>query len=169
MSEHPPLWQVVLDWLADDEPISVLYPYDEVAVLHRLKDLAALGEHPSMDEFRNYFRARQDHWGESERKVCEAWKKLLRNPGHRFKALHRYEYQDQPFYTVEWLIEQHGLAPGLRERISAVAHSRLDALIAAADQGTRAEYEEAQRLFALSRHSIAHLRRARFGGPFDDT
>jgi hypothetical protein len=157
--QDQPLWQVALDHIADDAFINLLYPYDELHVLHVLQDVAAMGEEPSVEEFRGYLRTKRDSWGESEKKVCLAWKKLFRNPGHRFKALRGYEYRDQPFFTIERLIEERRMEPGIRERIAGVFHRRVDQLVDAADSGSRVEYDDARHLFGLVRYSIVELRR----------
>jgi hypothetical protein len=170
------LWQLALDRyrkIPDGTGgyFDLLHPFDDVLVIHDLQDLRDLGEEPTVAEFRAYLRSVRRSYGSGEKRMCEIWKKLLANPGHRFRVVRERgaEWRAQPYSVAEQLISRVGLKTSVPERLAAVACRRVNELVAAADYGTRAEFDAAQKRLGHARGSIDRLRQLRFGFPWDDT
>jgi hypothetical protein len=170
-----PLWQYALDRYSEVPDgtggfFDRLHPFDDSLVIHDLQDLRDLGEEPSVVEFREYLRTVRHQWGPREKKLVDVWKYLLANPGHDFKILRerKTEWRPAPYRVAEQLVEQHKLSPSVPARLEAVIKRQAEQLVAAADQGTRREYEHAWNRLGLARRSVAELRRLRFGWSSED-
>jgi len=170
-----PLWQYALDRYREVPDgtggfFDRLHPFDDSSVIHDLQDLRDLGEEPSGAEFREYLRTVRHQWGPREEKMVEVWKCLLANPGHRFHVLRerKTEWRPEPYRAAEQLIEQHKLSPSVPARLEVVMKRQAEQLVAAADHGTRQQYEHAWNRLGLARRSVAELRRLRFGWSSED-
>jgi hypothetical protein len=139
-------------------------------VIHQLQDLRDLGEEPSVVEFREYLCSVRRYWGSREKEVVKVWQRLLQNPGHDFRALRERvtEWRPEPYAVAEQLIEQHNLPISVPARLEAVLKRRAEELVAAADHGTRQDYDEASKRLRFARRSVAELRRRRFGWSHED-
>lgn len=160
------LWQVALRHLTEGQ-INWLYPLDRVHIIRLLRDLHAVGERPEVKTLRAYAKGLWPEWGASERWVCDRWREIRDNPARRFRFMKDLEYEEQPFHLMQYLIEENGLEP-LESRIDRVAHTALDAYGHAAVGGSRDEFDASRRALDQAVRSIVLLRRARFGGPFED-
>ncbi len=168
--EAKPLWQYVLDAYREIPDgtggyFDCLHPFAPVFVIRDLQALRDLGEAPSVDEFRQYLRSVRHDFGDSERKMVDFWKRLLRNPAHQFRVIREQqaEWDSEPYRSVERIIEREGLSPSARDRIEATLHQRIHELVEAADQGSRDKYLHAWRAVRWSLESVHQLRRTHFG------
>lgn len=165
-----PLWQHVLDTYREVPDgtggcFDRLHPFAPVFVIRDLQALRDLGEEPSVEEFRRYFRAIRHDFGDRERKVVDIWKRLLRNPAHQFRVIREQhaELDPEPYTLAERILAEEGLTPSVPERIEAGLHQRAHDLVAAADRGTREEYDQAFRRLRWALETVRQLRRTHFG------
>jgi hypothetical protein len=103
-----PLWQLTLDRYREIPDgtggyFDRVHPFDDVLVIYDLQDFRDLGEEPSVAEFRAYLKSVRLRYENAEKRMCGIWKKLLANPGHRFRVLHdrQAEWRAQPYYATE--------------------------------------------------------------------
>lgn len=132
-----------------------------------LRDLHAVGERPDVKTFARYAKRLWPTWGSSERWVRDRWREILQNPRRRFKIMYGFEYDEQPFFLLEHLIEEHGLEP-IEPRLGRVARRALESYGQAATKGSREQFDDARTELNDAVMSLVLLRRARFGGPFED-
>jgi hypothetical protein len=165
---EPPLWQLVLDWLRDDNPLaSEPWIRDRARIDETLAELYLLGERPPVAEVGSFLRetGAEDAWA---RDVSDRWRKRLANPSWRPRELARSGAAwVLPFYASDRVTREHGLR-SVPERLAASLESAaLDYMRkAAADPASAGASAEAQvfaltaravRLWALSRDSVSDV------------
>jgi hypothetical protein len=170
-----PLWQFVLDGYREIPDgtggyFDRLHPFDATFVIWHLQDLRDLGEEPTVDEFRRHLRSVRRDFGDAEREVLDIWKRLLRNPDHRFRILRerQTEWNPQPYESAARIIERDRLLLSVADRIEGALHQRINSLVAAADQGTRGDFDRAYTYIRSSMRAVRRLRRMRFGVELED-
>jgi hypothetical protein len=165
-----PLWQFILDGYGEVPDgaggfFDRLHPFAPVFIIRDLQALRDLGEAPSVDEFRRYFRSVRLDYGEPERRVVDYWTRLLRNPAHQFRVVREQhaEWDPEPYTVAERIIQREGLSPSVHDRIEAGLCQRAHELVVAADRGTREEYVHAFRRMRWALETVRQLRRTHFG------
>ena len=170
-----PLWQFALDEYREIPDgtggyFDRLHPFDATFVIWDLQDLRDLGEEPTVDDFRRHLRSVRRDFGDPERKVVDIWKRLLRNPEHRFRIVRerQTEWNPHPYEWAARIIDRERLPLSVADRIEGVLHQRIQSLVAAADQGTREDFDRAYTCVRSSMRAVRQLRRMRFGVELED-
>jgi hypothetical protein len=113
----PTLWHGALEKIERHMIISSPHPIDNDIVKAVFFELVLIGERPPAEEVARFLKQR---WPKSSddlrRRSLTVWKKLERNPVHRFKWEGR-GYPVLPFVTLDQVVEAHGLQP-VGERLS---------------------------------------------------
>ncbi len=159
-NEHArPLWQWAFLWIGDHSNLTVMHPLDVDRAKGVLADLSAVGERPSYREVKAFLATAWESLPDTQRQVRELWRRLDRNPGHRF----RMPYGRHPrFYTLDRLVEEHKLVP-LEERLRELAASAVDRCARAANGGSKADFDEGHGELERVAKAFADLRALRFG------
>jgi hypothetical protein len=153
-----PLWEWVFLWIGEHSNLGILHPLDENRAKEVIADLSAVGERPSYAQVKAFLAARwPEHLG-AQRRIREFWRQIERNPAHRFRLLR----PPRRFYTLDRLVEEHGLLP-LETRLATLATEAIAATAIAVNRGSTAEFERLRAECDRVTRALEDLRALRFG------
>jgi hypothetical protein len=153
-----PLWQWAFLWIGEMGNLTVFHPLDEERAKVVMADLSVVGERPTYEEVKQFLAEAWPAFPGSQRDIRSLWRRIERNPGHRF----RHKRPLPRLYTLDRLVAEHGLRP-LEERIHESAARALSSLSAMASGGGRDEFTEAKAELERASMALEDLRALRFG------
>lgn len=157
--DEPLLWKLTFQWVGERSNLSLLHPLDLNQAKSVMLDLSAVDERPPYADVKKYLAEIWPAWPDAQRQIRELWRRLERNPAHRFRRMRKPRH---PFYTLDRLVEAHGLL-SLDERLRVLGERSLAACIDAINDKTAGEFAslkaECERVF----RAMEDLRALRYG------
>ena len=158
-SAETPLWRLGLDWLLECNGEGTHY-LDRERARKLARGLRMVGERPPLREVGRYADELWDVWPHAARMVRETWRGVDRAKTSVGRDTH---WLRTPLFVPDFLIDKHGLSPGIEERLAAVARDAADALVRAAGEADAAAYLDRRRELAAAAIVAQHLRFLRHG------
>jgi hypothetical protein len=154
------LWQAGLLWLDDAINLTVPHPLDDERMKKMMVGLRRVGDWPVEPELTRYMAELWPCTPWVQRAIRALWRKLERNPNHRFRWSGG-DFDD-PLYIVDVLSERHGMQ-SLEDRLSVVMRDAARAYHAASMEDDQQQYKAGRKTLESAIESVHSLRRLRLG------
>jgi len=124
------LWKLAIAEIESLVNVGMIHPLDEPKLVSIFLECYAVGDRPTVEEIDQYLA---ELWpGQSDRMrrhVVSFWKRVLKNPEHRFKCLSWSWMWRHPFLILDQVAEREGLV-STRDRLVEQVHLATDAYAA---------------------------------------
>jgi hypothetical protein len=157
--DEPLLWKLTFQWIGERSNLSLLHPLDLDHAKSVMLDLSAVDERPPYADVKKYLAEIWPAWPGAQRQIRELWRRLERNPAHRFRLMRKPRH---PFYTLDRLVEIHGL-PSLDDRLRVLGERSLAACIDAINDKTADEFASLKAEYERVIRAMEDLRALRYG------
>lgn len=112
MAQREELWKLAIRACGELINVGNVHPSDEKLLAATFLELYLVGERPSLPEVETFLKELWPAQPEYNRRaILEIWRKLIRNPQHRFRVLRRNWPWRQPFYVLDGICQREGLEP----------------------------------------------------------
>lgn len=156
---EPLLWKLAFQWIGERSNLSLFHPIDLDHAKSVMLGLSAVGERPSYAEVKKHLAEIWPAWPGAQRQIRELWRRLERNPGHRFRLMRK---PRRPFYTLDRLVADHGLR-SLDERLRVLGEKSVAACIDAINNKTADEFASIKAECERVIRAVEDLRALRYG------
>lgn len=153
-----PLWQLGLDWLRDANGHGT-HPLDRDRARKLVRGMRMLGEDPRYADVSAYVAERWSGWPHAASMTRKSWRSVYRTT----TRLGREPRWDTPLYQPDRLIERHDLQPVTEERLAAVMHAAVDAVVESTALDGVAPYRSRRRELDATLAALEHLHFLRQG------
>jgi hypothetical protein len=145
------LWKLAIADIEGHINVGMIHVLDEPKLVSTFLEFYAVGDRPAVAEMDEYLQQLWRGQGDSTRKrIVSFWKRVHKNPEHRFKCLARSWAWRHPFLILDSVVEREGLE-SCRDRLLTQVHLEADGYDAALRASpVSAETDTAQRRLAFA-------------------